>query len=287
MAGRGDESRDRRSSDAPADLLQEREAFVRSFLRRGVELTEELLRENTELRDQLAELQVDNARLSAAVRSDDAIRDLLTTIEVLEAEKKDLLVRTERMRDSGIEGAHREEVEQELNDLANLYVAGAQLQTTLSPRRILRHLSDTVGQLVGARRFVIYVVDPARGQVVPIAQDSLHGPLPDPIPLGDGVVGQACLTGIARVSADPSTGSWERPAAVLPLMADGRAVGAVVVATLLQQKTSWARVDHELFKLLGAQAGVALITANLYAQTDNALNALQGFADRVRAAESE
>ena len=277
------DGRKRPSSDAPIDLLKEREAFVRTFLRKGVELTEELLRENEELREDLVQLKADNARLGTAVKSDDAIRDLLATIERLEAEKDQLLERTRRSAaQPPADALHRDEIEQELNDLANLYVASAQLHTSLSARRVVRHLCDTLGQLVGARHFTIYVIDAERGEAVPIATEGQRGS-PPAVPLGHGPVGEACVTALSRIRENPSSG--ETPVAVVPLLADGRPIGAIEVVSLLVQKRSWARVDHELFKLLGSQAGVALIAANLYAGADNSLTAIADLAEKIRGAE--
>ena len=90
-------AKDRRTSDAPVDLTKEREAFVRTFLRKGVELTEDLLRENQELQSEMSRLQIDNARLRAQVASDDAIRELLRTVDALEQEKKDLMSRSREL----------------------------------------------------------------------------------------------------------------------------------------------------------------------------------------------
>ena len=70
-----------RASDLPMDLIKERESFVRSFLKKGVEYTEHLLQENAQLRDDLSRIQDDNTRLRAQIASDDAIRDLLRTVE--------------------------------------------------------------------------------------------------------------------------------------------------------------------------------------------------------------
>ena len=90
-------AKDKRTSDAPVDLTKEREAFVRTFLRKGVELTEDLLRENDVLQSQLSSLQIENARLRAQVASDDAIRELLRTVEALEQEKKELMQRSREL----------------------------------------------------------------------------------------------------------------------------------------------------------------------------------------------
>src|SRR5262245_40295320 len=123
-----DDEREDRSSDAPVDLSRERETFVRTFLRKGVELTEGLIEDNKVLRSQVIEAQREIARLRAQVASDDAIRDLLRKIESLEGERRELLERSNELMESTRRSEHRNvEVEQELHDLANLYIASSHL----------------------------------------------------------------------------------------------------------------------------------------------------------------
>ena len=90
------DERDRRDSEHPADLTREREAFVRQFLRKGVEVTESLLEENKEIREQISRIRDENTRLRAHVASDDAIRDLLRKIEQLEHERRSLLAKSDQ-----------------------------------------------------------------------------------------------------------------------------------------------------------------------------------------------
>src|SRR5690349_20207803 len=82
-------------SEAPdvesGELKQQRDAFVHTFFKKGVEFTEELLRENERLRNQAVKLELENAVLRTQLKSDQAIRDALTKIEQLEKEKEDLL----------------------------------------------------------------------------------------------------------------------------------------------------------------------------------------------------
>ncbi|HJK91314.1 MAG: hypothetical protein CMN31_10890 [Sandaracinus sp.] len=266
------------------DLVKEREAFVRSFLRKGVEYTEALLEESRELRSEIADLRAENARLRAQIASDDAIKDLLKTIERLEKERGNLLERSEQLEQTEQERRDRQAaVEQEINDLANLYVANFQLHASFSPRRVIRHLSDMAGQLVGAAQYVVYLVDAEGKRAYPVASDGLDEAEVQPVEVGDASpVGEACLTGIARVrEADLEKATREDPAAVIPVMADGKAVGVVEVITLLEQKEGWANVDHELFQLLGSQAGVALIAANLYDAEAGPLAALRGIEEKL------
>ena len=48
----------------------------------------------------------------------------------------------------------------------------------------------------------------------------------------------------------------------------------------------WMNVDRELFQLLGAQAGTALIAANLYAASAGPIQALAGVRQKLAAAEA-
>lgn len=278
-----DEERRKTASDLPLDLIKEREQFVRSFLKKGVEYTELLLEENRELHDEVARLRDENARLRSHVASDDAIRDLVKTIEKLEAERRNLLARSDELERTKREHAGRQaEIEQEINDLANLYIASYQLHASLSVRRVVRHLCDMAGQLIGAEAFVIYLVDEASKKVVPVAHEGLGELTPPELDLGDGPIGEVCLTGIRRVREEAlHRGSLEDPAAILPITADGKPVGAVAILRLLEQKSGWANVDRELFQLLSAQAGAALVAANLYADQSGPTQALAGLAEKL------
>src|SRR4249920_109038 len=110
-----DDDRAHRTSDVPADLKEEREAFVRQFLRRGFELTEDVLAENRTVRAQMQKLQEDNARLRSALASSDAIKDLIKKIDTLETERQDLVTQQSTLAESSRRSEERtSEVEQEL-----------------------------------------------------------------------------------------------------------------------------------------------------------------------------
>lgn len=273
-----------RASDVPPDLQKERETFVRTFLKRGVEITEELIRENQELREDLANLQNENARLRAQLASEDAIRDLLGAVETLEKERKALLSHSEeQLKRTRTTEARYEQLEQELNDMASLYVASNQLNGTLALRRVVRHIQELLEQLIGAEAFAVYVMQ-GDGTLMPIASQGLPDDALGPILSGQGRVGEAALTGLVYIQADTSVeGSVERPLAAIPLVTDGHVVGAIAVVQLFEQKRGWASVDEELFKLLGAQASTALIAASLYTVEDGPLAALSNIHEKLHA----
>ena len=271
-----DDDRAHRTSDVPADLKEEREAFVRQFLRRGFELTEDVLAENRGLREQLARTQEDNARLRAALASADAIQDLIRRIDGLEAERHQLLSQTSTLTEVSRRSEERtSEVEQELHDLANLYIASSHLHATLSVRGVVRHMRELLQQLLGAERYAIFVLrEPDRASV--LVAEGLDASTV--VVVGEGPIGTAIATGRSRVVEGPPQppGSLHSPLAVIPLRVRERILGAIVVVSVFEQKERWAAVDHELLDLMGAQAGIALLSARLFAGVADARALLPG-----------
>jgi hypothetical protein len=270
-----------RSSERP-DLRAERETFVRNFLHKGVELTEDLIRENRGLEAQLQKYQDENARLRAQLASNDAIRELLLTIESLQEERTGLLNRSDELERQ--HEVHRERysaVEQELNDLASLYVASFQLNATLSPRRVVRHICELLEQLVGAQAFVVYVVSQDGKRINPVGSRGKDPSKLVPLSAEEGPIGDVCLTGVPRVFAPDDVrepGDW---IALLPLIFDQEVVGVIAVESLLPHKRSWARVDDELFKLLSAHGATALIAANLFVKSAGPRAALSDLSEHM------
>jgi hypothetical protein len=254
-----------RVSDRP-DLRAERETFVRNFLHKGVELTEDLIRENRGLENQVQKYQEENIRLRAQLASNDAIRELLTTIESLQQERSGLLSRSDELeKQHEVTSERYSQVEQELNDLASLYVASFQLSATLSVRRVVRHICELLEQLVGAQSFVVYVVTADGKRAMPIgSRGKDKSKVLPPLSAEEGPIGDVCLTGVARVFSPDDPREPGESIALLPLVFDSDVVGVIAVDALLPHKRSWARVDEELFKLLSAHGATALIAANLY-----------------------
>ena len=273
-----------RPSDQPSDLRAERETFVRNFLHKGVELTEDLIRENQALEQQVRYLQDDNARLRAQLASNDAIRELLATVENLERERKSLLSRSDEMAREFQQHEQRSvEVENELNNLASLYVASFQLSGTLSVGRVVRHMCELLEQLVGAQTFVVYIVSADGKRALPVGSRGLgKNAKLEPVSAEDGVIGDVSLTGVPRIN-DPAQVRSGDPIAVLPLIFDAQVVGVIAISQLLPHKRGWVQVDHELFKLLASQGATALIAANLYVNEAGPRTALKDVVSHLEA----
>src|SRR4051812_6719552 len=278
-------TKDRKSgptgSDAPGhDLKTERDQFLKKFSG-GAKLTEEFLREVEQLQERLRHLEAENAGLRAKVEADEAIRDLLSKIDRLETEKRELLSRYHRVEEVNSEFTQRvQEVESEFANLANLFVASNQLHSSLSPRGVTRRIKEVLAQLVGAERYCMYLANADNSELIPIASEGVAGSALTPVKIAESELGQSLLKGTAFVSEhDPTAGTVQRPAAVIPLTVDEKTVGVIAIFSTLAQKKRFDTVDFELFKLLGQHAAAALVSASLFAHTDRKLPGLEAFLD--------
>ncbi|MBI2389614.1 MAG: GAF domain-containing protein [Deltaproteobacteria bacterium] len=266
---------------APEGLLEQRETFIQTFFKKGAELTEELLKEDQRLRARMHELEAENAALRAQVASDDAIRDLLTKISHLEKEKKELISRVSHAQASSSEFSSRfAEIEAENAQLASLYVASHQLHSTLDPRSIVRQLKELLAQFVGARAFAVYLVDDDRHELAPICSEGVVAASLRRVPLSDGALWRAVGSGAASwVEGDATRGTIDAPAATIPMLLNGKAIGVIAVFATFEQKREFIDVDFELFKLLGAHAASALVAGRLFAEHGAKVGAVEAFLD--------
>jgi hypothetical protein len=263
------EKKGRPSEHPLSELKKERDAFVQSFFQKGAQFTQDLVNENLRLRGKLSELEHANAQLLAQVASDDAIRELLKKIEGLEREKNSLVSRYEQAAAATSRWVDEyAQMEAELANFANLYVASHQLRSSLNFGATARKLKELLEQLMGAGIFAVYLASADGRKLVPIVAEGLDHPKAVTIRPDDGGIGETFTTGIARIEKeDLSRGSLENPIALVPLMTEEKVIGVLVVFTTFEQKPRFMPVDFELFKLLGAHAGEALVCARLFAES--------------------
>jgi GAF domain-containing protein len=220
-------------------------------------------------------LRAENERLNAHLSSTDAVRDLLVSVRGLERERSVLQHDSAQLAQEFLEYRERAaEMAHDLNDLTSLYVASSQLNGTLVIGRVLKHMCELLEQLVGAQRFVIYLIQPDGRRGVPVSAHG-HGVTQLPsISLEDGPIGDVCLTGVAQMG-EPAAHVDGAPVAVLPLSVEDQVVGVIVIERLLPHKQAWAHVDRELFTLLSSRGAVALLAANLYTRESGPRAALR------------
>ncbi len=281
---------DRPPADLAAQLKVQRDSFVHTFFKKGAEFTEELLHENERLRRTLADVEGENTSLRTQLKSDEAIRDLLRKIDDLEREKSTLLSNMHEAEAISKRFVNRHaQIEEDLLNLANLHVASDHLHSTLRLPLVVRHLKELLAQLVGARAFAIYVADDTDGELVAIASDGLEPAKLTNVPIGSadvpdseaGTIERVFLTGVAHVAEGPLT---DEPGliACLPMRVDGRAIGVIVIHSLLPQKEQFVAVDYELFRMLGQHAASALVGAQLYAASDGRLPGIDALRELLR-----
>jgi len=274
--GRGPRRSDRPSAAVAAELKQKRDAFLHTFFQQGAELTDEIVKENRRLHEQLSVLEEENASLKTQLASDQAIRDLLKKIKELEREKSRLLSTVHEQEEITSRVSHRfVEVESELESFANLYVATFQLHGSLRVRSVLRNVKELLGQLVGVRSLAVYFADEQARRLLPIGSEGVDLATLPAIPLREAVVDpveaaieRAYLTGVPHIADGERAAA---PAACIPLQLEDRIVGVIVVYALLHHKKRFVTVDRELLKLLGAHAGAAFVAAYLWGEAGGRL----------------
>jgi GAF domain-containing protein len=282
----------KRAESSPSfdEVRMQRTAFVSTFFKKGAELTEELLKENERLRASGRKLEAENAALRTQLRSDDAIREALKKIDELEREKEVLLSQFSQAEAVTSRFTTRySEIEEELANLANLYVASYQLHSAIRLPTVVQHLRELLAQLVGARSHAVYVVEEKKRLLVPVSSDGVElDRLPrvqlveatEPPKGGGAILERVFLTGVPHIEeGELARSGLDAPAACVPMRIEERAVGVIVVYELLPQKDRFVSVDFELFKMLAAHAATALVGAMLYAHADGRLPSLDVFRD--------
>jgi hypothetical protein len=271
----------RRSERPLPELKKERDSFIQSFFKQGAQFTQELVNENSRLRSRVGELEKEAAKLKAQIASDDAMRELLKKINDLEKQKKNLLSRFEEAEAASSRWVDQyAEVESELANFANLYVASVQLHASLSFRTTVRQMRELLEQLVGAHSFAVYLAMSDGKTLAPIVSERMGKPRLVPINPGDGGIGETFATGVPRIEkGDLTSGSLENPVALVPIKLEDKVVGVFAIFATLEQKTRFLPVDFELFKLMGAHAAEALVCACLFADADHQMPSFDKFFD--------
>lgn len=254
---------------------------VLNILTRGAEFTRELLAENERLRARLVRAEDET---HAAARSPEdwgkLRRELLGRIETLEDENRGY-----RERLSEVETENRRfvdryiEIEEENNNLANLYVASYQLHCTLDVDEVIRSVVEIVINLVGGEVFAVYAIDAETGMLQVVAAEGADASEFPACAIGSGPIGEAAAAAEVTCRRTVPSGDPSDPMVVIPLRIQQQPVGAIAIASLLQQKEGFTALDRELFDLLGGHAATALFSARLYSQSERKLNTIQGFLD--------
>ena len=252
----------------PTGDEESHEDFLHLF-RRGLKFTEELLAENEKLRYRMATLEseLDSTKrhgAQATPEGDALVRELKEKVRALEDEKARLLSSYKEVETLNRDYQTRyAEIEEEHNNLANLYIASYQLHSTMTFREVVQVINEIVINLVGVSRFTMFLTDTASNALHPISAEGHEVSSVAPVPFGEGVVGKATRDRQRHVATTPDAPG---PLAVVPLATAENVVGAIVIDKLLVQKEGFTAVDNELFNLLSVHAATALLSSLLREQ---------------------
>jgi len=258
-------------------------------------LTQSLLNENERLRARLAGLETDNAALAEKARSVDALVAANETLRAGEATLRAEKLRFEeavvqlreefatagrryaaleqRLKDAE-EESHRFSqdylnVEQQNQNLANLYVASYRLNGTVDRDELMLALQEIVANLVGSEEMGVFEVS-ENGKTLSLAASlGLDAERYRELPADRGLIGQALRSGQTYVGGlqpgDDRAEGEENLTACIPLIVEERPIGVIAIFRLLSHKPQIEDIDRELFELLAAQASVALYCTRLHA----------------------
>lgn len=238
------------------DQLHDADEAV-ALVRRGLQVVEKLIAERDALRARVAMLEGSASSVAGASAHEELVA-LHQKVAQLSEERRVARERQAKAEDlvHGMK-ARVDELEDESNHLANLYIASHQLYGAMRFRDVVLVVSEIVINLIGVQRFALFMLDPPTQTLHALLTEG-HSELPAPVPVGEGPIGRAA-SARQRYVADGNT----MPLVVLPLLSNGSLLGALAIDELLPHKPGLSAVDQELFTLLCDHAGPALRAAIL------------------------
>ncbi|HLA77717.1 MAG TPA: GAF domain-containing protein, partial [Vicinamibacteria bacterium] len=155
------------------------------------------------------------------------------------------------------------EVERQNTNLANLYVASYRLHGTLDRDEVVTVVQEILANLVGSEESAIFEAAADGSTLALVAATGIDPGTCRSIAVGQGLIGRAVVSGepwirSAALPAEAQPYETELTACI-PLLLDGRAIGAIALFRLLPQKSGVIEaLDRELFELLATHAATAL-----------------------------
>lgn len=155
--------------------------------------------------------------------------------------------------------------DQKVSDLEKLQLAARRLESCADRAAVLAALQDTLVAIVGSDDFVVLALDEEGRTLWPILGVGANGTACGPLLVSDALVSSALETGKCQIAGPRGIGELPRgePLASVPLLSWPHTVGALVLFTLVAQRSSLRPVDIELLEFLSSHAATALQLADL------------------------
>lgn len=222
--------------------------------------------QNERMRLQIAALESDRGRLQhEKLRLQE---QLITAREEMSSRQEEHTALVRRLTEVESENervaAQFLDIEGQNTNLANLYVASHQLRSSVRRAEIMSAIKEIIINLVGCEDFAIFERAGGEERLELAGSFDQSRPAMSSVRFGDGIIGTVAATGEAYIAADERS-RFSGVTACIPMTVDGAVTGVITLFTLLPQKSNiLGALDHELFNLLAAQAGVALYCAALH-----------------------
>lgn len=274
--------------------MEQGEYLLRVF-EQGKAFTEQLLRENAELRSAIGRLQKqagEGPRAQALPADFDAklkkkYDELADTYNQLRDRYRKLASELNAIKTENIDFAKKYvEIEEQNTSLANLYVASYQLHSTLDFGEVVRIVVEIVINLIGAEKLGIFLFDEETERLECVAHEGLTENERRSIIVGQGLQGKVAALGESYYITDEAkqrkAEKQDEPIACIPLKIRDRLIGVISIYRLLRQKDGFTSIDFKLFDLLAGHAATALYSSRLYALSERKLKTVRSFLDLLK-----
>jgi hypothetical protein len=152
--------------------------------------------------------------------------------------------------------------EQQVSDLANLYVAVNSLHGATEPPAVIAAVCEIVANLVGSEELALFETEPRSGHIRLVAASGVDAALFDALEVGRGVIGGVAESGrpfVRREGGNGTPGTESSITACLPLRVRTAVAGVLVIFRLLPHKGTLEERDLDLFDALSAHVAPALL----------------------------
>ncbi|MEE8639293.1 MAG: GAF domain-containing protein [bacterium] len=269
--------------------------YLLDVFEQGKVFTEQLLKENSELRAAINRLQRqvgEGPGLGTAAGGDapepkNKYDELAAAYNGLRDRYRKLAGELNAIKTENIDFAKKYvEIEEQNTSLANLYVASYQLHSTLDFGEVLRIVVEIVINLIGAEKLGVFIFDEETERLECVAYEGLTKEERRPIIIGEGLQGKvAGLSESYYITDEAKQRRAEKdgePIACIPAKIQDRLIGVISIYRLLRQKDGFTSIDFKLFDLLAGHAATALYSSKLYALSERKLETFRSFLDLLK-----
>lgn len=239
---------------------------LRSYLKRGEDFIDEILRHNELLRLRVVQLESQLFMDNTPVPPPAAAHELRVVFEQLHKEHAEIERRLDEVASETEFNRERyEQIEEENDRLVNLFVAGHQLYSTMDLSDAVQIIVEILLNFVGAGRFAILILDEPTGELHAIESYGVDRGLVPIMSRNVDPVAACFASGKPEIIEEVPEG-WDvnRPLVCIPLKLGTEVLGAVTIYSYLEQKRELTAIDLELFSLLGDRGGAVLESARLF-----------------------